>query len=59
MVPTVVLHGHDNGVSPVMSSQAHAGLFTGRYDRRVIAGVGHNIPQEAPRDFADAVLSLI
>jgi pimeloyl-ACP methyl ester carboxylesterase len=59
VVPTVVLHGHDNGVSPVLSSEGHAGSFTGRYERRVIPHVGHNIPQEAPRDFADAVLSLI
>jgi pimeloyl-ACP methyl ester carboxylesterase len=42
-----------------MSSEARAGLFTGRYERLVIPGVGHNIPQEAPREFADAVLPLI
>jgi len=59
VVPTVVLHGHDNGVSPAMSSEAHAGSFSGRYERRVISDVGHNIPQEAPREFATAVLSLI
>ena len=51
--------GYDNGVSPAMSSEGHAGSFTGRYDRRVIPHVGHNIPQETPREFADAVLSLI
>src|SRR3989441_10259596 len=47
-VPTIVLHGHDNGVSPVASSERHARFFKGPYERRVIAGVGHNIPQEAP-----------
>jgi pimeloyl-ACP methyl ester carboxylesterase len=59
VVPTVVLHGHDNGVSPVASSERAAGSFTGRYERRVVPHVGHNIPQEAPREFADAVLSLV
>ena len=59
VVPTVVLHGDDNGVSPAMSSEAHAASFTGRYERRVIPHVGHTIPQETPREFADAVLSLI
>ena len=58
-VPTVVLHGGDNGVSPARSSEPHARSFTGGYERRVIPGVGHNVPQEAPRDFAEAVLSLM
>jgi pimeloyl-ACP methyl ester carboxylesterase len=57
-VPTIVLHGHDNGVSPVASSERHARFFKGPYERRVIAGVGHNIPQEAPAEFAAAVLAL-
>lgn len=59
MVPTVVLHGHDNGVSSVKSSERHAGLFGGPFQRRVIPGVGHNVPQEAPPEFAAAVLSLV
>jgi pimeloyl-ACP methyl ester carboxylesterase len=58
-VPTVVLHGGDSGVSPASSSEGHAGLFTGPYERRVIPFVGHNVPQEAPREFAAAILSLI
>ncbi len=58
-VPTVVLHGRDNGVHPVASSESHEGRFTGGYERRVIPRVGHNLPQEAPAEFAAAVLSLI
>ena len=57
-VPTIVLHGHDHGVSPVASSERHARLFKGSYERRVIPGVGHNLPQEAPAEFAAAVLAL-
>jgi pimeloyl-ACP methyl ester carboxylesterase len=58
-VPTVVLHGADNGVTPASSSERHAGLFTGRYERRVIPVIGHNVPQEAPREFAEAILALL
>ena len=57
-VPTIVLHGHDNGVSPVASSERHARFFKGPYERRVIDHVGHNLPQEAPAEFAAAVLAL-
>jgi len=58
-VPAITLHGGDNGVSPAASSERHARHFTGAYERRVVPGVGHNLPQEAPREFAAAVLSLV
>jgi pimeloyl-ACP methyl ester carboxylesterase len=58
-VPTLVLHGGDNGVSPATSSERHAASFGDRFERRVIAGVGHNVPQEAPAEFAAAVLALV
>jgi len=54
-----VQHDADNGVLPAGASEPHARFFTGKYERRVIPGVGHNLPQEAPGDFAAAVLSLI
>jgi len=57
--PAITLHGSDNGVSPAASSERHARHFTGAYERRVVPGVGHNLPQEAPREFAAAVLSLV
>ena len=57
-VPTICLHGADDGVIPASSSKDHARLFSGQYERRVLVGVGHNPPQEAPREFADAVLAL-
>ena len=58
-VPTVVLHGSDNGVSPARSAADHTSLFTALRERRVLPGVGHNVPQEAPREFAAAILSLV
>ena len=58
-VPTVVLHGGDNGVSPAQGSERHRPLFDGPFERRVLSGIGHNVPQEAAREFADAVLSLV
>jgi len=57
-VPTIVLDGDADGVVPLGGSVHHDQFFMGRYERRVIPGVGHNLPQEAPRDFAEAVLSL-
>jgi pimeloyl-ACP methyl ester carboxylesterase len=46
-------------VAPVKSSEDHAARFTGRFERRVVPRVGHNVPQEAPDVFAAAVLSLL
>ena len=57
-VPTISLNGGDNGVSPASSTERHRHLFTGDFERRVLPGVGHNVPQEAPLEFASAVLAL-
>lgn len=57
-VPAIALHGEEDGVQPAAGTEAHARFFAGRYERRVLPGVGHNIPQEAPEAFADAVLAL-
>lgn len=58
-VPTISLDGHDDGVAPLAGSADHHHFFTGQYEHRVIPGVGHNFPQEAPREFSNAVLSAI
>ncbi len=58
-VPTIVLHGEGDGVSPTDASAQHARFFTGPYQRQVIPVVGHNLPQEAPRAVVDAVLGLV
>lgn len=57
-VPTIVLQGADDGVDPPPSIDTAARHFTGAYQRRIVPGVGHNFPQEAPDVFADAILAL-
>ncbi|MDB5502224.1 MAG: Epoxide hydrolase [Tardiphaga sp.] len=57
-VPTIVLHGADDNITPVGNSENHGRHFTSDYERRVLAGIGHNVPQEAPEEFAKAVIEL-
>lgn len=57
-VPAIALHGEADGVMPVASSANHARYFSARFERRLLQGIGHNVPQEAPEAFADAVLAL-
>jgi pimeloyl-ACP methyl ester carboxylesterase len=55
-VPTITLEGDANG-APHPEPGSYAGKFTGRYAHRLITGgIGHNLPQEAPRAFAQAVI---
>lgn len=58
-VPAIALHGSDDGVTPLGTSENHDRFFRAAYERRVIPLAGHNLPQEAPRDFAAAVLSVV
>jgi pimeloyl-ACP methyl ester carboxylesterase len=58
-VPTVSLNGGADGVFRAEISAAHRCLFTGPYARRVFDRLGHNVPQEAPAEFAQAVLALV
>jgi pimeloyl-ACP methyl ester carboxylesterase len=57
-VPTIVIHGAVDDVNPPEISEGHQRYFSGPYERRVFANVGHSPPQEAPRNFAEAVLDL-
>lgn len=57
-VPTITLEGDANG-APHPDPKAYAGKFTGRYEHRTVrGGVGHSLPQEAPQDFAQAVIDV-
>jgi pimeloyl-ACP methyl ester carboxylesterase len=54
-VPTITLEGDANG-APHPEPSAYAGKFTGKYEHRTIGGgIGHNLPQEAPQAFAQAI----
>lgn len=57
-VPTITLEGDANG-APHPEASAYAKKFTGRYLHRLITGgIGHNLPQEAPQAFANAVVEV-
>jgi pimeloyl-ACP methyl ester carboxylesterase len=56
--PTITLEGDANG-APHPDAGAYAKKFSGKYAHRVVGGgVGHNLPQEAPREFAQAVIDV-
>ncbi|AMA58207.1 alpha/beta fold hydrolase [Bradyrhizobium sp. CCGE-LA001] len=58
-VPTITMEGDANG-APHPEPSAYAKKFSGRYSHRTIkGGIGHNLPQEAPKAFADAVLDIM
>jgi pimeloyl-ACP methyl ester carboxylesterase len=57
-VPTITLEGDANG-APHPEASVYSTKFSGRYAHRVITGgIGHNLPQEAPRAFAQAVIDV-
>ncbi len=57
-VPTIAIDGGGDGVIPSGGCESHARFFGSNYQRRVIPKVGHNLPQEAPEAFAQAVFDL-
>jgi len=58
-VPTITFDGADDGVRPPSVIGPHAQRFTGPRSHRVVPGVGHNMPQEVPQVFANAILELL
>jgi pimeloyl-ACP methyl ester carboxylesterase len=57
-VPTITMEGDDNG-APHPEPSAYARMFSGKYEHRTIkGGIGHNLPQEAPQAFAEAVVDV-
>jgi pimeloyl-ACP methyl ester carboxylesterase len=57
-VPTITMEGDANG-APHPDASAYAKKFSGKYEHRLITGgVGHNLPQEAPQAFAEAVVDV-
>lgn len=57
-VPTITMEGDANG-APHPEPSAYAKMFSGKYSHRTIkGGIGHNLPQEAPKAFAEAVIDV-
>jgi pimeloyl-ACP methyl ester carboxylesterase len=58
-VPTITLEGDANG-APHPEPSAYAKMFSGKYQHRTIkgGGIGHNLPQEAPQAFTEAVIDI-
>jgi len=57
-VPTITMEGDANGAFHLDPS-AYAKMFSGPYEHRnVTGGIGHNLPQEAPQAFAEAVIDV-
>jgi pimeloyl-ACP methyl ester carboxylesterase len=57
-VPTITMEGDANG-APHPPPSAYASKFAGRYEHRTVAGgIGHNLPQEAPNEFAKAIVDV-
>jgi pimeloyl-ACP methyl ester carboxylesterase len=57
-VPTITMEGDANG-APHPDPSAYAKKFSGKYSHRTIkGGVGHNLPQEAPHGFAEAIVEV-
>ncbi len=57
-VPTITMEGDANG-APHPEPSAYAKKFSGKYSHRLITGgIGHNLPQEAPQAFAQAVIDV-
>ncbi len=57
-VPTITLEGDANG-APHPDPASYAKKFAGKYEHRLIkGGIGHNLPQEAPQAFAQAIIDV-
>jgi len=57
-VPTITLEGDANG-APHPEPAAYRAKFTGKYAHRTLTGgIGHNLPQEAPQAFAEAIVEV-
>jgi pimeloyl-ACP methyl ester carboxylesterase len=56
-VPTITIGSDFDG--PNKDGAAYRKMFTGPYSHRIFDGIGHNVPQEAPQQFADAIVAVV
>lgn len=57
-VPTVTLDGQADGVTPPTDGSSYGVHFSGPWTHHVVPGAGHNLPQEKPGAFTDAILEV-
>ncbi|MFG1962296.1 alpha/beta fold hydrolase [Nonomuraea sp. NPDC049028] len=57
-LPTITLDGEHDPFTPAGGGSAYRKHFTGKYVHRTLRGIGHNVPQEAPQPFAEAVVEV-
>jgi pimeloyl-ACP methyl ester carboxylesterase len=55
-VPTITIASDFDGAGA--SGIAYRNKFSGKYSHRIFKGIGHNVPQEAPQAFAEAVVAV-
>ena len=55
-VPTITIGSDFDGANA--DGKAYAKLFSGKHTHRILNGIGHNVPQEAPQAFADAIIEV-
>lgn len=58
-VPAIILDAEADGVEPFSGTGKDSNYFEGGYERRVVKGAGHNLPQESPAEFAKAILTFV
>jgi pimeloyl-ACP methyl ester carboxylesterase len=59
VVPAITLDGDADGVIPATDGSAHARMFSKRLGHRIVKNAGHNLPQEEPEAFAQAILDVM
>jgi pimeloyl-ACP methyl ester carboxylesterase len=57
-VPAITIDGNADGVAGPAGTARGASKFTGPHEYRMFDGIGHNVPQEAPEQFAEAILDV-
>ncbi|EJL73667.1 alpha/beta fold hydrolase [Chryseobacterium populi] len=55
-VPTITISSDFDGAA--IDGKAYANQFTGKYSHKILHGIGHNVPQEDPKSFADAIIEV-
>jgi pimeloyl-ACP methyl ester carboxylesterase len=55
-VPTITISSDFDGAAA--DGSGYRGKFSGRYSHKILNGIGHNVPQEAPDAFASAIVEV-